>query len=286
MLIWFGSRRSILKYVSSFFARVSPRLETLSIQSSSSLDLSCLLHRLPSFTHLHRLLLHIFLDHDVVSDPSGLEDFFAHSALELRHLTLFLYHAAVASVERVLPSLAMARARVPSLETLEINFGMPYPGLASSLHLELHSVFNGARNTLHTLVLEGIALSYVDLETLMSAFADREADDILRTRNLPRVSTLGIIFMNLSLIPDGPAENESECRAYFKKEIRERKYPGWKLYDLSIWHRDRSVDTSRWDLVSSFPECIPTIVRFFGHPLPQTSRSQGAQRLLHSVPTI
>lgn len=216
-------------YVSAFFARVNPHLETLSIQSSSNLDLSCLFHQLPSFKHLRRLFLHIFLDHGVLSDASGLESFFAHSALHLRHLTLFLYHSAVSAAERVLPGLAMARARIPCLETLEINFGMPYPGLAPTLLRELHALFNGARNTLHTLVLEGIALSYTDLETATSVLADRAAGDPLRSltlsvltltarhidtlaKNAPSISALGIIFTHLSLLPDGPPEIESEVR--------------------------------------------------------------------------
>ncbi|KAJ6552088.1 hypothetical protein DFH09DRAFT_1167831 [Mycena vulgaris] len=279
------------EYVSAFFARVNPQLDTLSIQSSSDLDLSCLFHQLPSFKHLHRLLLHIFLDHGVLSDPSGLESFFAHSAMRLHHLTLFLYHAAVSSVERVLPSLAMTRARISCLETLEIDFGMPHPGLAPTLLHELHDLFNGARSTLHTLVLEGIALSYTDLDTATSVFVDRDAGDTLQSvtlsvltltarhidilaKNLPRISALGIIFMHLSRFPDGPPAPEVECRMAFKGEIWQREYPDWKLRDISIWHHTRSVDTSRWDLVSPFPTCIPTITRFFDQPSPQLQLTQ------------
>jgi hypothetical protein len=220
------------EYVSSFFARVNPTLDVLSIQSSSNLDLSSLFHLLPSFKHLHRLLLQIFLDHGVLSDPTGLEAFFAYSALKLRHLTLSLYHAAVSSAERVLSSLAMSRARIPCLETLEINFGMPHPGLESTLQRELHNLFDGARSTLHTLVLEGIALSHPDLKTVTSAFADREAGDTLQSltisvltltpphidtlaKNVPRLRALGIIFMHLSLVPDGPPAHEFEVRIIY-----------------------------------------------------------------------
>ncbi|KAJ7119684.1 hypothetical protein C8R44DRAFT_788706 [Mycena epipterygia] len=274
------------EYVSSFFARVNPQLDTLSIQSSSSLDLSCLFHQLPSFKHLRRLFLHVFLDNGVLSDPSGLESFFAHCALKLHHLTLFLYHPAVSSVERVLPSLALARARMPCLKTLEIKFGMPYPELATTLLRELHDLFDGARNTLHTIVLEGIALSYTDLETATAAFADRSAGDTLQSltvsvltltsrhidtlaKNVRRISALGLIFTHLSLVPDGPPAPQFECREKFRSEIQEREYPDWELREISIWHHSRSVDTSRWDLVSTLLKCVPTITRFFGQPLPQ-----------------
>ncbi|KAJ7139977.1 hypothetical protein C8R43DRAFT_600575 [Mycena crocata] len=215
----------------SFFARINPHLDTLSIHSSSNLDLSCLFRQLPSFTHLRRLLLHIFLDHGVLSDPTGLESFFAYSALQLRHLTLFLYHAAVASAERVLPSLALHRARIPCLQTLEINFGMPYPGLATTLLCELHNLFNDARGTLHTLVLEGIELSHADLEIVTSAFAERDVGDTLQSvtlslltltprhidtlaKNLRCTSVVGIIFTHLSLVSDSPPAPESEVRLF------------------------------------------------------------------------
>ncbi|KAJ7472004.1 hypothetical protein FB451DRAFT_312719 [Mycena latifolia] len=289
------------EYVSSFFARVNPHLDTLSIQSSSNLDLSCLFHQLPAFKHIHRLLLHIFLEPGVLSDPSGLEAFFAHSAL--RHLTLVLYHAAVSALERVLPTLTLTHAHIPFLETLEINFGMPHPGLAPTLHHELHTLFAGARGTLHTLVLEGIALSYADLEAVTSVFADREAGDVLQSvtlsvltltarhidalsKNLPHISALGIIFTHLSLVPDGPAGTESECRAIFKMDMWQRKYPAWALRDISVWQHTRSVDTSRWDLVPPFTMCIPTIAKFFGHLMPQfsLSQTQGIPRMLDAVP--
>ncbi|KAF8198336.1 hypothetical protein K438DRAFT_1967079 [Mycena galopus ATCC 62051] len=279
------------EYVSSFFSRVNPNLDTLSIQSSSNLDLSCLFHHLPSFTNVHRLLLQILVGHGVLVDPSGLESFFAHSALRLRHLTLCLYHTAVSSSERVLPSLAMSRARIPRLETLEINFGMPCPELANTLLRELHDLFRGAHGTLHTLILEGIALSFPDLEAVTSAFADRDAaGGALRSltvsvltltaqhidtlaKNAPRINTLGIIFMHLSLVPDGPVAPEVECRLHFKTEIQAQEYPEWKLRDISIWHRSRSVDTSRWDLVAPFPACVPSITKFFRHPLEHASQA-------------
>ncbi|KAJ7621602.1 hypothetical protein DFH06DRAFT_1341225 [Mycena polygramma] len=289
------------EYLSSFFARVNMNLDTLSIQSSSNLDLSCLFHQLPFFKHLHRLVLQIFLDNGVLSDPSGLESFFAHSAVTLRHLTFTLYHAAVSAVERVLPSLAMARAHIPCLETLEINFGMPYPGLANTLQCELHRLFHGARSTLHTITLEGIALSHSDLKTALSAFADRDVGDTLQSltvsvltltarhidilaKNVPRITALGIVFMHLSLVPDGPPEAASQCRANFMRDIQQQEYPEWKLQDISIWHRSRSVDTSRWDLVSAFPTCIPTVTKFFGRPLPQLLLPTAVPRILAALP--
>ncbi|KAJ7485096.1 hypothetical protein B0H11DRAFT_1150229 [Mycena galericulata] len=289
----------IQEHISTFFARVNLRLETLSIQSSSNLDLSCLLHQLPTFKHLRRLFLHIFLDHSVLSDASGLEAFFAHSALKLRHLTLALYHAAVSSAERVLPSLAMARAHIPCLEILEINFGMPHPGLAPTLLHELHALFDGARSTLHTVILEGIALSYADLKTATSVFTDRDTGDPLRSltlsvltltaahidtlaKNVPRISALGIIFTYLSISPDGPPVLESECRTNFTTELRERTYPDWKVRDISIWHHTRSVDSSRWDLVSPFVACVP-VTRFFGHPLPQPAQKRPFPRMLDAL---
>ncbi|KAJ7235074.1 hypothetical protein B0H12DRAFT_150620 [Mycena haematopus] len=290
------------EYVSSFFSRVNPHLEALSIQSSSNLDLSCLFHQLPSFTNLRRLMLQILVNHGVLADPSGLESFFAHCALKLRHLTLFLYHTAVSSLERVLPSLAMSRACIPCLETLEINFGMPYPELSNTLLREMHDLFRGARSTLHTTILEGIALSHADLEAVTSAFADKDGGDTLQNltvsvltltaqhidtlaKNVPRIRALGIIFMHLSLVPDGPASIETECRVHFKTELRERKYPEWKLQDISIWHHGRSVDSSRWDLVSPFPACIPTITRFFNHPLhqPWQPKAEPIARMLSAL---
>ncbi|KAJ6558254.1 hypothetical protein B0H19DRAFT_133190 [Mycena capillaripes] len=288
-------------YVSSFFARINPNLNALSIQSSSDLDLSCLFYQLSSFQHLRHISLQIFLDRNVLSDPTGLESFFAQSALKLRHLSLFLYHAAVSSAERVLLSLAMSCARIPCLETLEINFGMPYPELAETLCAELHDLFNGARRTLHTITLEGIALSHPDLKTVTSVFADRDAGDTLQSftvsvltltarhidtlaKNVPCVKALGIIFSHLSLLPDGPPEAEFQCRVNFKMAIHEREYPEWKLRDISIWHHSRSVDTSRWDLVSPFPACIPTITTFFGHPLPQPSQPRSMPRMFAALP--
>ncbi|KAF7328796.1 Heat shock protein 12A [Mycena venus] len=270
-------------HVSSFFSRVNPHLDSLSIQSSSNLDLSSVFHQLPLFRNLKRLSLHIFLDHGVLSE---LESFFAHTALKLRHLTLSLYHAAVSSVERVLPTLAMSRACLPSLVTLEINFGLPHPELADTLLRELHDVFSGASSTLRTLILEGIALSHADLKSVTSTFADRDVGDPLQSltvsvltltaahidtlaENVPRLSALGIIFMYLSREPDGQPGG-AECRELFKTAIAERRgyYPAWKLAEISIWHKSRSVDSSRWDLVLPFPACIPTISTFFGHPIP------------------
>ncbi|KAJ7086371.1 hypothetical protein B0H15DRAFT_950483 [Mycena belliarum] len=288
-------------YVVSFFARANPHLETLSIQSSSNLDLSCLFHCLPPFKHIRRLLLHIFLDHDVLSDASGLGSFFAHSAQRLRHLSLSLYHAAVSAAERILPTLAMTRAFAPCLETLEVNFGMPHPVLEQTLLRELHDVFRGTRGTLHTLVLEGIALSYTDLQALVAAFADREVGDTLQrvtlstltltawhidalAMQLPRISTLGIIFTHLSLYPDGPPEAENDCRAFFEMDLRNREYPHWELRDISIWHRSRSVDTSRWDLVKHCSACIPTISHFFGQPLPENAQTRATSRVLDALP--
>ncbi|KAJ7027543.1 hypothetical protein C8F04DRAFT_1399470 [Mycena alexandri] len=288
-------------HVSSFVTRLNPHLAALTIQSLLNLDLSCLFRRLPLLTHLRQLSLQVFLDH-ASGVLSGLESFFAHSSLKLRHLTLFLYHAAISSAERVLPSLAMARARIPALETLDINFGMPHPALATTLLRELHELFNGARSTLHTLRLEGIALSYTDLATLTSLLADRNSGDALQrltisvltltarhidtlARNAPHIRALGIIFMHLSLFPDGAPAAEHLCRANFKTEIGERTYPEWKLQDISIWHKSRSVDTSRWDLVSPFPACIPSITAFFGDPVPQhkTSESNVVPRMLAAL---
>ncbi|KAJ7896277.1 hypothetical protein B0H14DRAFT_2678910 [Mycena olivaceomarginata] len=287
------------EYASSFLARVNPDLDILSIQSSSNLDLSCVFYQLSSFINLHRLLLHILADHDTLSDPSGLQSYFAHSALNLRHLTLFLYHATVSSPERVLPSLAMSRARIPRLETLEINFGMPHPKLENTLLCELHDLFRGARSTLHTIILEGIALSLTDLKAATSVFASGDTLQSLTVslltltaqhiatlaENASRISALGIIFMHLSLVPDGPAA-EVEGRVQFKTQIGEHKYPEWNLLqDISIWQHSRSVDTSRWDLVSPFPACVPTITRFFGHPvpLPSQARSVPVTRILSAL---
>ncbi|KAJ7773640.1 hypothetical protein DFH07DRAFT_801336 [Mycena maculata] len=292
-----GIQDAFPEYVSSFFARVNPRLETLSIQSSSNLDLACLFHQLPSFKNLHRLCLHIFLDSGVLSDASGLDSFFAESALKLRQLTLFLYHDAMSSVARVLPSLAMVRARIPCLETLEVNFGMPHQGLTPPLLHELHVLFNGARNTLHTVVLEGIALSHADLATATAVLADRDALGRLTlsvltlttrhidtlAKNAPRIRALGLIFTHLSLFPDGPPEPESECRESFMAEMRVRTYPDWELQDISIWHHARSVDSSRWDLVSLFPACVPTVTNFFGHPLPKRAQNRPVPRMLDAL---
>ncbi|KAJ7186996.1 hypothetical protein C8R46DRAFT_1184764 [Mycena filopes] len=269
-------------HISAFFTRVNLNLAALTIQSSSNLDLSTLFDRLPLFTHLRELSLHIFLDHGVLSDPSGLESFFGASSLKLRHLTLCLYHAAVSSAERDLPTLALARARIPTLETLDINFGMPHPVLIDTLLHELHGVFTSARTTLTTVTLQGIALSYPDLAALTSLFAvEGQALQSLTVsmhtltaphidtlaQNAPHICALGIIFMRLSLAPDGAPAPESLCRENFATEMRARRYPAWKLADISIWHRSKSVDTSRWDLVSPFSACVPSISTFFGHPV-------------------
>ncbi|KAJ6510669.1 hypothetical protein C8R45DRAFT_1068629 [Mycena sanguinolenta] len=281
------------EHVSSFLSRVNPYLETVSIQSSSNLDLSSLFRRLPSFHNLRRLLLQILAEDGVFADSSGLELFFARAASKLCHLTLVLYHTAVSSSDRVLPTLALSRARIPSLETLEINFGMPHPELPNTLLREMHALFRGARSTLHTIILEGIALSYPSLEAVMSAFADTDAGDALKNltvsvltltaqhidtlaKNAPRIRALGIVFMYLSLIPDGSPAAEVDCRQHFKTQLTlDRSYAEWGLQDISIWHHTRSVDSSRWDLVSPFPVCIPNITRVFGQALHGQEPRQG-----------
>ncbi|KAJ7711990.1 hypothetical protein B0H16DRAFT_1895217 [Mycena metata] len=276
--------------VSSFFTRLNPHLATLTIHFKVDYDLSSLFHCLPLLIHLRRLSLHIFLSR-ASGVHAGLESFLAHSSLKLRHLTVVLHHADILSAEPDLPSLAMARAHIPALETLDINFGLPQPALATTLLRELHDVFNGARETLHTLRLEGIALSYADLAALTSVFADRNSGDALQSltisvhtltancidtlaRNAPHIRALGIIFLYFNP-PDGPPTYTPMTPAsLFKRELGERAYPEWKLRDISIWHRKRHVDTSRWDLVEPFPACVPSITVFFGEPVPQRTVSE------------
>ncbi|KAJ7280171.1 hypothetical protein C8J57DRAFT_120430 [Mycena rebaudengoi] len=281
--------------VARFFAWVNPRLETLSIKFALDFDFSCLFDQLQSFKNLRRLFLQIVLDHDgVIPDSSGLEHFFAHAALELRHLTLSLHYSAISSAHRTVRGLAMACACIPRLETLHIHFGMPRTGLSTTLLAELRSVFNGARHTLHTLVLEGISLNYDDLEAVTSIFADLGAlrsvtlgvltltpshIDLL-AKNLPSIGTLGVIFSHLSLLPDGPLQPESECREHFKHELQRRKYVEWKLHDISIWHHERSTDTSRWDLVPVLATSAPSVTKYFGLDVSESQSPHSPQELL------
>ncbi|KAK7039417.1 heat shock protein 12A [Favolaschia claudopus] len=265
---------------SSFLSRVNPGLNTLSVQCSSNLDLSSIFHQLPGFKSIRRLDLKVLVDHSVLADPCGLESFFAGSSLKLRHLAMALCHRAVVFADRVISSLAMSRAVIPSLENLEIDFGMPHPELANTLLTELHSLFRGTRTTLHTIILEGIPLSLVDLKTLTSVFADGAAGDALQNliisiqtltvehvavlaRNVPHIRILGIVFMRHSFVPDGPVAAASEYRTHLKAQLEQENIQ-WTLHDISIWYLCRTVDTSRWDLVSLFPACFPTVKGFFG----------------------
>ncbi|KAJ7021906.1 hypothetical protein C8F04DRAFT_1139725 [Mycena alexandri] len=254
-------------HVSSFVTRLNPHLAALTIQS---------------LVEPRLLSLQVFLDH-ASGVLSGLESFLRPLITEAAPPHPFPVSCRpISSAERVLPSLAMARARIPALETL-LNFGMPHPALATTLLRELHEL-------------------YTDLATLTSLLADRNSGDALQrltisvltltarhidtlARNAPHIRALGIIFMHLSLFPDGAPAAEHLCRANFKTEIGERTYPEWKLQDISIWHKSRSVDTSRWDLVSPFPACIPSITAFFGDPVPQhkTSESNVVPRMLAAL---
>ncbi|KAJ7641518.1 hypothetical protein FB45DRAFT_358902 [Roridomyces roridus] len=287
------SESIVAEAASLFFPRVNPRLTTLSIHCRRALDPSSVLNQLQLFSRLQSLTLVSYPSE--LKDPSGLETFFAHCASHLCHLKLSLSHSALSSKERGINTLHMANAHIPLLETLEIAFGCPDTrDTLSLIPSELHSLFDGARTTLHRLVLEEIALNLEDLRALTSVLvgcdglrsltvsvAEFTAAHIdIIARNSHMISALGVVYVFT-------AQEKHQFEADLS--LQSSTYNHWKLREISIWRWKRTVDHSRWDLVQPFATCIPTIETFFGMPVPrpgQSSRNSIVPRMLEALELV
>lgn len=207
--------------VAPFINHFSSSLSSLSIASSSDVDLSGLFSALKKFPLLHKLALQATFNYQQLSDPSGLLNLLtAHAAmLSTVHIKLNPLVTLSEFAQRQSNWDAIAIPLFSDPKTLNSMEGLVLPPFSLLTHSSFYECVRRSADTLTSLCLVDCRLSYDELVTVVSIFAHRPLDrslqylqvevqestshcmvfDVLAV-NLPGLATLHVVFQDLPFV--------------------------------------------------------------------------------------
>ncbi|KAJ7226943.1 hypothetical protein GGX14DRAFT_417737 [Mycena pura] len=235
--------------VAPFINHFRRSLNSLTILSASSADVSPLFHALQTFPRLHKFAVHLAFDTAHLSDPGGIVRILHANSGTLSSVEVVRTHRVAAGPQNTWThfsaALAADSAVLGHVQTLKL------PALHDTLASTLVCLRRAA-DTLTSLHLSDYFMGQSDLVALIHAFAHRPLDaglqalhiglsymtvevfDLL-SRRAPGLRKLYLVLMrhvvaetaHLILVPQGPTP--------FCVALGSRLYPDWKLDDLGTY---------------------------------------------------